>query len=145
MNELRQSVSDAEIRLGQIWVDAALVRPSQSYLKGGTINHILKLIADDKIDELPPAPMVRLDPDGRYVAIDGHNLLAVYARREEQIKVHLAIDPTDGIPEIDEASKIRNIELFEKFDQCLTEADLSAEDGYPTMAELVSANSNLFI
>jgi len=60
-------------------VKASQIKPSQDFIKEETIGYILECIIKNELNKLPPTPIVRLNPDGSgYIAIDGHNLIAVF-------------------------------------------------------------------
>jgi hypothetical protein len=81
-----------------IEVQPAMVKPSQNYLKEDTTRFILQCIIDGKEEELPPPPIVRLDPVSRkYVAIDGHNLLAICQLLDRACEVFVAEASNDKL------------------------------------------------
>lgn len=121
-----------------------MVKPSQNYLKEDTTCFILQCIIDGKEDNLPPAPIVRLDPvSGRYVAIDGHNLLAICQLLHRECDVYVAEAPNDKLDDHKvpnsraEALRQRNDDLEEKFEQVLIEAKRLESQGITSFWELI--------
>lgn len=96
------------------------------------------------MDSLPPTPLVREDDKGGYVAIDGHNLIAVRAYLDQPVEVHIARSPSDGLPNTDEMSMTRNQELAEKFETVLDEAELISSSGIARFSDLIKSNKELF-
>lgn len=125
-------------------VDPNQIAPSQDFLKEKTVRFILQCIREGKDDQLPPPPIVRKDAQGKLVAIDGHNLLAVRAYRGEFQEVHVAKAPDDGLPEISKSNVDRNNDLREKFDACLLERDRAGSKGVRTMMDLIGRYPELF-
>jgi len=120
------------------------IAPSQDFLKPNTVQFILSCFATGNLADLPPAPIVRQDPNGNYVAIDGHNLIAVMAHRGEEIEVHPAKDAHDGLPPSTNQNRERNQDLLEKFEACLAERDKVAGKGIQSFQDLIQRNQELF-
>lgn len=120
------------------------ILPSQNFLKEGTVRFIAECIRENKLDMLPPAPIVRNDEQGRLVAIDGHNLIAVKSCLGQDIEVHVATSASDGVAETSEANKIRNQELANKFDVTLSEQQRVASEGIASFADLIAKYDELF-
>jgi len=120
------------------------ITPSQDFLKPNTVRFILSCFATANLADLSPAPIVHQDPNGNYVAIDGHNLLAVMAHRGEDIEVHLAKDAHDGLPPSADQNRERNQDLLEKFEACLVERDKVAGRGIQSFQDLIQRNPALF-
>ncbi|MDP3742054.1 MAG: hypothetical protein Q8R15_01940 [Candidatus Micrarchaeota archaeon] len=112
-----------------ILIEAKQVSPSQNFLKEKTLGYVLACYFDNREADLPPAPIVRLIP-GRnaYVAIDGHNILAIDDLLQRKTKVYVAASYYDQLTSdaclssSQEGLKQRNNDLKQKFDQCLIEA-----------------------
>ncbi len=105
-----------------IKVKTSEILPSQDFLKRKTVEYILDCIKKKKNDKLPPTPIVRNDPDSsKYIAIDGHNLIAVYDLMKKDINVFLVDSRNDELKEVAKSSidavKKRNREVFEKYDR----------------------------
>ena len=118
-----------------IEVDTSIVRPSQDFLKPDTLRHIFTCYFGGDRSQLPPAPIVRVHPAGGYIAIDGHNLLAIDDLLGYTCRVYVANNPTDELTPADvkrstpEALAHRNVDLKEKFDSSLERANqLSSMD-----------------
>jgi hypothetical protein len=118
--------------------------PSQDFLKPRTVAFIFECIQNDKLDQLPPAPIVRQGTDGTLIAIDGHNLIAVKLYRNEEIEVHLATSPDDGLPSTTEANRQRDEDLKEKFDLVLAERERLQLSGINTFNDLIDKYKDLF-
>lgn len=125
-------------------ISPALILPSQNFLKEKTVRYILGCIEDGRFDELPPTPLVRKDEAGQLVAIDGHNLIAVYLYRDEPINVIVANSSTDGLPPTTEANITRNQELAEKFDTVLVERRNVEKEGINDFFDLINKYPDLF-
>jgi hypothetical protein len=121
-----------------------IIAPSQDFLKPNTVRYIIGCIADGRFDELPPTPLVRKDEKGSFVAIDGHNLIAVRLFRNEPVEVIVANSPIDGLPGTTTANIERNKELKEKFDTVLDERRRVAAEGILTFSDLIHKYPELF-
>ncbi len=121
-----------------IGISTKKIKPSQDFLKEGTVDFILDCIAENKKDKLPPAPIVRENPDslGEYIAIDGHNLLAVKDFLKEEVDVYVAESGGDFIDGNSEAIAIRNQELKDKFDFVLNESHRIEKEGVSGFSDL---------
>ena len=96
------------------------VLPSQNDLNKDTLLFIFRCYRDQKIKDLPPPPIVREDPVTKIlIAIDGHNLLAINTSLGKDTQVYVASSPTDVLEGKSDAIKLRNRDLYEKFDQVL--------------------------
>lgn len=120
------------------------IAPSQDFLKERTVKFIFACLRDGNTEDLPPAPLVRKDDEGNLVAIDGHNLIAAWQFRGEDIEVIVAESSTDGLPPITEANIVRNEELFAKYDSVLDERQKVAAEGIVTFADLIAHYQPLF-
>jgi hypothetical protein len=120
------------------------ILPSQDFLKEKTVRFIFDCIAKGNFDDLPPMPLVRQDENGRFVAIDGHNLIAVRLFRKEPIDVIVATSAQDGLPPVTEANIERNRELTEKFDTVLDEQRRVEAEGIGSFYDLIHKYPDLF-
>ncbi|HYH75149.1 MAG TPA: hypothetical protein VD735_04275 [Candidatus Saccharimonadales bacterium] len=120
------------------------ILPSQDFLKEKTVRFILECLRTGNLDDLPPTPLVRQDADGRLIAIDGHNLIAVRHYRNEPIEVIVATSSTDGLPATSEANVTRNQELADKFDTVLSEQRRVAAEGVTSFKTLIEKYPDLF-
>ncbi len=125
-------------------LDPNLIEPSQDFLNDATIGFIFECINTRELDKLPPNPIVRQDSAGHYVAIDGHNLLAVKTFLGETQSVHIAGSATDGLPEISDMDIKRNTELSEKFETCIAERDRVRQRGITSFKDLIELNTTMF-
>src|SRR5665213_2631075 len=121
-----------------VTLTANRIHPSQDYLNEKTIEYILSCFRDDDLDSLPPPPIVRkADKKDEYIAIDGHNLIAVCDFLGIACLVYIAENRDDGLPENhDPKIKQRNIDLHDKFSirrSSLTVRQLQQK--YPTLTE----------
>jgi hypothetical protein len=126
-------------------VSTEQILPSQDFLKEGTVRFIFECLNTGNLEELPPTPLVRRDQEGRLVAIDGHNLIAVRHYRNEPIEVIVATSPTDGLPATSEANIIRNRELADKYDTVLGEQRRVAAEGTTSFGDLIEKYPDLFV
>jgi len=103
------------------------IKPSQDFLKKGTVDFILDCYKEGRLDALPPAPMVRRcsDNSNMYVAIDGHNLIAVNRFLGKECEVYLVSSAEDYLPNPDNRESIiqRNKDLADKYASSVREAD----------------------
>ena len=122
-------------------LNSGKIQPSQDFLKEGTLGFILRCYFEDKKEELPPIPFVRLDPKTkRYIAIDGHNLLAVNDLLGIKTKVFVAKSSHDKLLPISSTSlegvHKRNQDLNENFEKVLAEAEKMCNKGLDSIAAL---------
>jgi hypothetical protein len=120
------------------------IAPSQDFLKPGTVKFIFECIGSGNLESLPPTPIIRQDANGAYVAIDGHNLIAVRAFRHEDIEVYVATNADDGLPPESPRNEIRNTDLRTKFETVLSERDKIAAEGVRSFHDLIQRNEELF-
>ncbi len=120
-----------------ITLDPGNIKPSQDFLKPDTLAFIEENYNRGFLDKLPPTPIVRENPQGEYIAIDGHNLLAFYASKNLECEVYVAENKNDGLIGDSEMVQKRNQDLFEKYDRALVEANRLAEKGIVSMVDLV--------
>ena len=125
-------------------LSAGDILPSQDFLKERTVLFIFECIRTGKLDELPPTPFVRKNEAGKWVAIDGHNLIAVRYYLNEKIEVISAKSATDALPEATSAHKERNKELAAKYDGVLDEQRRVAALGVTSFADLIAQYPQLF-
>jgi len=128
----------------KITLNPRAILPSQDFLKPQTVKFISECIVKGNYDDLPPTPIVRQDDLGRYIAIDGHNLIAVRVFRNENIEVHVAHNDHDGLPEITEENKQRNADLLEKFDAVVQFQKAAESKGIRSFEDLIKSNPDLF-
>jgi hypothetical protein len=121
------------------------ILPSQNFLKEKTVRFIIECLRTGNLDELPPTPLVRENSEGRLVAIDGHNLIAVRQFRGEEIDVIIAASAQDGLPPTSEANITRNQELADKFDSVLEEQERVATEGITGFDALITQYPELFV
>jgi len=125
-------------------VSPETIAPSQNFLKEKTVKFILACLREEDFDDLPPTPLVRKDGNGKLVAIDGHNLIAVRLFRKEDVEVLVAESPEDGLPPTTEANILRNQELATKYDTVLDERRKVEAEGIITFADLIAQHQSLF-
>jgi hypothetical protein len=122
------------------------IKPSQEFLKENTVRYIMRCIAEGRHDELPPMPFVRRAADeAGFIAIDGHNLIAVKDLQGEDVEVYLAESAEDGLDSVERPGVLeRNQDLQDKFDSSLAEANRVAEAGIDSFSDLRSKYPELF-
>lgn len=125
-------------------VSAEQILPSQDFLKPRTVAFILECFASGKLEELPPSPIVRKDDSGNLIAIDGHNLIAVTLKRGEDIEVHLATSPDDGLEPTSEANIQRDKDLKEKYESVIADSKQLQQEDIRTFRDLVDRYAELF-
>lgn len=118
--------------------------PSQDFLKPHTVAFIFDCLQKNAIDLLPPDPIVRQGENGEFIAIDGHNLIAVRLHRGENIEVHVATSADDGLPDTSEANVQRNMDLKEKFEFVLEERARLQREGINNFQDLINRYTDLF-
>lgn len=106
-------------------VETRKIFPSQDFLKENTVRFIFSCIEQGNLTDLPPAPIVRAVSDGEnFVAIDGHNLIAVKDYLGQDIEVYVAENNEDYLEnEQIEGVVARNKDLHDKFDTSVAEAE----------------------
>lgn len=119
-------------------INPADIHPSQDFLKADTLAFIEENYNNGFFDKLPPTPIVRESPDGGYIAIDGHNLLAFYASLNIECEIYIAENKEDELIGDSEMISKRNKDLYEKYDIALIEADKLVERGIRSMRDLLS-------
>ncbi|MBI4599970.1 hypothetical protein HY732_03535 [Candidatus Uhrbacteria bacterium] len=103
------------------------IKPSQDFLKKGTMDFIFDCFKKGELALLPPPPLVRRDPGhmDSYIAIDGHNLLAAHEFFGTECEVFLVDSADDFLPNPNNDPRItqRNKDLSEKFESCVDDAN----------------------
>jgi len=125
-------------------VSANQILPTQEFLKPDTVKYILECIKTNRLDDLPPQPIVRKDSKGKLIAIDGHNLIAVKAFQGEDINIHLAESPQDGIQGNTEPIKLRNKDLLKRYDSALQDRKKLQTLNINSFSDLISKYKDLF-
>lgn len=124
-----------------IKINPSEIQPSQDFLKADTLAFIEEHYVKGNFNMLPPTPIVRENPQGGYVAIDGHNLLAFYASLNMECEVYVAENKNDALVGDSEMISKRNQDLFEKYDTALIEVDKLGEKGIRSMKDLLESVS----
>lgn len=125
-------------------VDPRKLKPSQDFLKLGTVAHIRRCISDNDESKLPPPPVVRFIKTVGVeciVAIDGHNLIAVRFYLKEKIRVWVADNCYDHLPMSYSDTGIvaaRVDELLEGFDDVESKWRITRKRGIKTFKDLVT-------
>ena len=119
------------------------ILPSQNFLKPETLKYILECMKNGKLDKLPPNPIVREDDDGKMVAIDGHNLIAVKLLRNEDVDVHVAKTADDGLPETSDANIQRNQDLKKRFITVLKDRTRLQAEGINSFNDLIARYNDI--
>lgn len=127
-----------------MFVSPSQIAPSQDFLKPGTVKFILECIENNRLNELPPNPIVRKDDEGNMIAIDGHNLIAVKHYLGQDVAVHVATSADDGLPETSEANVQRNRDLKEKYDSVLKVRVLLHQQNVDSFSDLLKLYPDLF-
>lgn len=120
-----------------IKINPAEIQPSQDFLKADTLAFIEESYTKGNFNILPLTPIVRENPQGGYIAIDGHNLLAFYASRNLDCEVYVAGHKSDVLPGDSEMIEKRNKDLYEKYDAALSEAGKLVEKGIRSIKGLL--------
>lgn len=120
------------------------IKPSQDFLKPGTIRHIISCIKTGDIENIPPTPIVRMDENDELIAIDGHNLLAVKSYLHEEVDVHIATSANDGLSPTDVAAGKRNEELNLKYEDVINFQKAISSKGINTFKDLTDRYQELF-
>ena len=113
------------------------ILPSQNFIKDDTIEFILKCLNRNEEDKLPPAPIIRVKPESdKYIAIDGHNLLAVCDMLGKDCEVYLAESIYDKLLGNTDSIIERNQMLEEKYDQVLQSTKTLKRKGVGSFTDL---------
>ncbi len=121
-----------------IKINPVHIQPSQDFLKADTLAFIEENYKKGYLEKLPPTPIVRENPRGGYIAIDGHNLLAFYASLNNECEVYVAENKNDGLSGDSEMISKRNKDLYEKYDVALVEVDELVVKGIRSIGDLVN-------
>lgn len=121
--------------------NASEIKPSQDFVKEGTVGYILECIVNGEEDKLPPTPIVRNNPNGSgYIAIDGHNLIIIYELLGRECQVYLAESKDDKLEGFPSSSprmiEERKKELFEKYDKVIDDVLILEKQGITTFSSL---------
>lgn len=130
-----------------IKVSTKYIKPSQDFLKEDTVKHIFRLIESGNIKLLPPTPIVRLSNNAdEYIAIDGHNLIAVKDYLGELCEIYVAESSDDELKNTtnEPGVNLRNKDLKEKYDKSLSESKRIKKLGIDSFKKLRSKYVNLF-
>ncbi len=126
-----------------ISINTNKIKPSQDFLKEKTIIRILENYFKNRMNALPPIPLVRyIFEKDEYIAIDGHNLIALYDLIGEDMNVYVAENCEDyltknNFPESsDDGLRDRNNDLKEKFDLVGEEFHKVKENGIKSFSDL---------
>lgn len=122
-----------------ITISASQIRPSQDFLKSGTLEYILNTYKQGKLEALPPTPIVRIgDNEEDLIAIDGHNLIAVWDYLDKPIKVYVVESAQDRLTAINDGDAVdkRNKEIEEKYNRALNEANILRSKGITSFNQL---------
>ncbi len=113
------------------------ILPSQDFLKEDTLGFILKCLENGADEKLPPMPLVRCNPEAKnFIAIDGHNLLAIYDLLGQDCEVYLAESDDDRLIGSVNAIAQRNQELADKYEQALAGLNKLAQQGIASFSDL---------
>lgn len=126
-----------------ICIEPQFIRPSQNFLKEDTVRFILKQVFTGQHERLPPIPIVRYySVTNQYIAIDGHNLLAVKDLLGEACSVYVPNSAQDEITVVEApnssefAIRCRNKDLAEKFYSVLELKDKVEQQGIRSFQDL---------
>ncbi len=133
-----------------ITIKPSKIKPSQDYLKENNIKFILTCFFEKKQKLLPPIPIVKYNiENNEYVAVDGHNLIAVYDLFGKKIDVYVANHPQDDLPKeifsksTDEGLASRKRELKEKYNKLNIESVRVMGSGISSFTDLRNKYSYL--
>jgi hypothetical protein len=121
------------------------VQPSQNFLKEDTLHFIADAILTKHEEKLPPTPIVRRKPfSDQFIAIDGHNLLAIFVLMNRECTLYIAENANDILTIADspqsseEALQKRNADLKMKFDQVLEDVKNLEVAGITSFKDLIA-------
>ncbi len=125
-------------------LNPSIIAPSQDFLKPKTIDYIFECLAKGMLENLPPTPIVIRNGINGYIAVDGHNLLAVYCYLGKDIEVHIAKSKYDGLKDESLPSLTRNQELENRFETALLGRESSQAKGINNFTDLIARYKDLF-
>ncbi|HLC58785.1 MAG TPA: hypothetical protein VJI68_02900 [Candidatus Nanoarchaeia archaeon] len=114
--------------------------PSQDFLKEDTVGHILRCYFNNMESKLPPSPFVRRYGKD-YIAIDGHNLLAINQLMGKETMVYVANSSDDGLVDATNNNPgliQRNLDLANKFDTVLFDVKRLDKEGIRSFTDLLA-------
>ncbi len=122
--------------------------PSQGFLKENTITYILECLKSGKQESLPPTPITRKsDLKDKYIAIDGHNLIAVYDFLGKDCEIFVAESAEDALINVNAdrvALQARNDDLKDKYDSSYEPANRLSVNGLRSFSQLRRRYSEIF-
>lgn len=133
-----------------ILINTENIKPSQNFLKEDTIKFIFTCYFENKKQLFPPIPVVRYDVEkDEYIAIDGHNLIAIYDLLGEGINIYVAKNKRDCLTQKNfpkasmDGLKSRNKDLEEKYDFVIDDYNKLKENNISSFFNLRSKYSYL--
>ena len=119
------------------------ILPSQDFLKENTVKYILDCLKNNTLDKLPTTPIVRKIGED-YVALDGHNLIAVMDYLGREVEVYVAATNKATLIGSSQAVAARNKEIKDKFDHLPFALNITQEKGIFEFKDLVNKYAKLF-
>ncbi len=127
-----------------VLVDPKEIKPSQDFLKEGTVKFIFDCLKNNQSNLLPPQPIVRRDDNGELIAIDGHNLIAVYDWLGEDVSVFVVDNKNDDLQNYGSGIELRRKDFQEKFQKVILWRERLKKQGINSFADLREKYSYLF-
>ncbi len=119
-----------------IVVNPKEIKPSQDFLKEGTVKFIFDCLKNNQPNLLPPQPIVRRDDNGNLIAIDGHNLIAVYDWLDKKISVFVVDNQDDNLRNYGQGAELRQKDFQEKFQKVTFWREQLKKQGINSFADL---------
>ena len=98
----------------------------------------------NQLNLLPPQPVVRRDDQGNLIAIDGHNLIAVYDWLDKKISVFVVDDQDDNLRNYGQGAELRQKDFQEKFQKVTFWREQLKKQGINSFADLRKRYRPLF-
>ncbi len=127
-----------------IVVNPKEIKPSQDFLKERTVKFIFDCLKNNQLNLLPPQPVVRRDDQGNLIAIDGHNLIAVYDWLDKKISVFVVDDQDDNLRNYGQGAELRQKDFQEKFQKVTFWREQLKKQGINSFADLRKRYRPLF-
>ena len=127
-----------------IVVNPKEIKPSQDFLKERTVKFIFDCLKNNQLNLLPPQPVVRRDDQGNLIAIDGHNLIAVYDWLDKKISVFVVEDQDDNLRNYGQGAELRQKDFQEKFQKVTFWREQLKKQGINSFADLRKRYRPLF-
>ncbi len=127
-----------------VLVSTKEIKPSQDFLKEKTVKFILRCLKNNQPNLLPPQPIVRRGDNGELIAVDGHNLVAVYDWLGEDVSIFVVDDKNDNLQNYGSGVELRRKDFQEKFQKVTLWREQLKKQGINSFSDLWKKYNFLF-